>query len=522
MNPLLEAATLERLNRGERLAFDSETIPFREIQGSDLAQLLIEQGSTLPLIHLVGLHVLGPLRLNSAHPRNGTSFPALLAESCTFTGPIDISHTTFARLSLNNSKIVQLVAVGTTFLAELDLSRLSSSERDDARTGYCGTAACHINLRDARVEGAVLLSRSRLVAPKEDESFDIQIGRYNCALDFRNTTVEGDIIAQPEFEAVGGAGLGQSQVRGSIWLNGATLRAGSRYALSLQGAHVRGSVIVTADGPSTATPLPGPLIVGSLLLRNTRIDGELHLKDILLTETPAAEYAVDGTGLQVQGGAHFDGTCIGRIYLGQASFRRSLSIGSDSGLYVAAQFLQQLRAVGLSLAGSTVAEDLCVRDLIVDDPVERMRRIFDRVTFTKPKQRSLACYPGWALCRLTYHISDRICFVYLLFSGKAAYLVDGSPTRFHVLNEAGALRLDNDDQVREYVRLFCHCLRGPYGGFTILPDVPSDAGVPSSPAIVRDADALLAHHGHAVLRRVFLHRTEGIDDTDGRGQSRNE
>jgi hypothetical protein len=485
MNPLLQPDTLHRLTRGERLSFDSTRFPFHEIQSGDLAQLLIEHGASLPLIHLVDLRIVGPVLLNSAHPLNGTSFPALLAEACTFTGAIDLSHTTFARLSLHGSKIVRLVAVGTTFGAELDLTGLSSSEADDTRTGYSGGATCQVNLRDARIQGAVLLSRSRLVAPKEDASFDLQAGRYNYAVDLRNATVEGDIVAQPRFEAAGGAGFGQSQVKGTLWLKGATLRAGSRVALSLQQAHVRGSVVITAESADVAL---GPLLVGSVTLRNAVIEGELYLTELLLTETPS-EFAVDGTGLRVTGGVHLDGTCIGRVYLGHASFGAALTIGSQSGLYVAAQFLglSQWRAVGLSLEGSTVARDLIVRDLVVDDPIERMRRVFDRVAFKAPKQRGLACYPGWSLCRLTYTMDGRLCYVYLLFSDRAAYLIDGSPLRFHTLNRAGALRLDDDDKAREYVRLFCHCLRGPHGGFTILPDTPSADG-PSPLAVVREAE----------------------------------
>ncbi|MDN3567208.1 hypothetical protein QWZ14_22745, partial [Paeniroseomonas aquatica] len=229
---------------------------------------------------LQGAWIEGDLDLRNARGAHGGATVALILTRCHFAGRIRLESGQFAALSVEGSRFAVLEGEHATFEGLVNLSEVSSAELGNVATGCEGDGTwqglCWVRLGRCSIEGPLLAKAAKLCAPPYAMDADYSGGGVPYALDLGNTTIQGDVVCQPDFHARGGVRLNSASVRGSLYLAGGLLSAESGYALTLERATISGSLGLGALHRRNRNPMPFRA-EGCIRLYGAKIEGELWL-----------------------------------------------------------------------------------------------------------------------------------------------------------------------------------------------------------------------------------------------------
>jgi hypothetical protein len=293
---------------GEALALGNDTptkaLATHRIRATVIRRLLLgdpllpddtESSARAPhVLDLTGAWIDGRLDLRDMRAADGGSGPTIRLKACVVPKGIALTSGHFSELSLLDCRFPELLADGALFDGLVDLSGSASTEVDAACTGCARPdddgeprpqGRCHISLTGAMINGDVKTSNARLCAPPRDPDFDVAGGGRPYALKLNGARVSGGLVMQPGLVALGGIDIGNAEIGGSVWLQGAHLTAEWSLAFNAQMARIRGGVALSAlfrdDKP--AHPF---ISEGCVNLYGALIEGELYMQGAKLRAGP--------------------------------------------------------------------------------------------------------------------------------------------------------------------------------------------------------------------------------------------
>jgi hypothetical protein len=327
-------------------------------------------------IRVRGARIEGPLDFSDCTGSNGSALPPLVLERCTIPDPIDLSGGHFARVSIANSQITHVCARGMRLDGNLDFSGV----RGIAPTaGGASNRVAWIDAHGARIGGDVEGRRARLRAPPNRAEGQIPPRMQRYALRLSNAEVLGRVILLGGFRANGGVNVGDSDIRGEVWLSGARVSAGEGLAFGARGTRF-GSTLLLDEGFSARgeVGLWGAKIAGTfrgqgatfrnrngaaLGAENAEIGGDVLLR---------------GENLNVSGLVNLMGARIGGdLDCNDATFENRSEDGNHDVLLVERAHIggnallggQKFRAVGrISLNGAKISGSLDCDDATFSNP----------------------------------------------------------------------------------------------------------------------------------------------------------
>lgn len=367
-----------------------EIADFTTMGGEDAAKPVIRAGFLRKLIlqldpswpvratgmRIRGARIEGALDLADC---GGQILPALSLQACVCPAPLDLSRSSFARLSLRESQIVRVNGVGARFNGEVDVSNLGPIEDGQA---------CALDFAGAEIGGALNCAGAKLSRAEDGES--------EAALSLDGAQVQSHLLICDGFECFGvlsmnGAKIGGAlrsndgaflnradtgegiaiaaaaalidggwraaqgaRIEGEIDISGARIGAG----LDLSGASARndGGVALRGDNLDISGDLKAAArISGALRLRGAAISRNLDLRGLEIAHplNPRGDQfgcAVDAADIRVGGAALFQGASVkGECLLAAARIEGYLAFGGG-------RFLNQggwaLRAPNARIGGN--------------------------------------------------------------------------------------------------------------------------------------------------------------------------
>jgi hypothetical protein len=283
-----------------------------------------------PGLRLAGAVIAGRLDLSDCIGQGGQGLPALALEHCRLEGAgvdpdtpdvsvgLDLSHARLARLSLRDSQVTFVSAVGLVVDGPLDISGLAPLEDarprgvDDAGLAQAWAwmdeqaqpfveaavggqsvsvdaappprapsppwprpagAHCWLDLRGCRVSGRLSLSDGRLCAPPpRDDAMAARGGRRH-ALVLAGAEIGGGVTADRPCRMIGGLDLSGARLHGDLVLTGCELIAGEGAALSAPNLTVGGKVLLNAATVQGGVDVSDARLSGNLEARGAFLDG---------------------------------------------------------------------------------------------------------------------------------------------------------------------------------------------------------------------------------------------------------
>ncbi|HTV04580.1 MAG TPA: hypothetical protein VME86_04365 [Acidobacteriaceae bacterium] len=288
---------------------------------------------------------------------------------------------------------------------------------------------------------------------QQGESLDISDDPH-YALNLATASVRGDVQLMPNVDLEGGLKMRDAQVGGTFWGNGLHVTDGedlaSRNELSAKGYEPRLAFWLAT------TDIKGNLMLGSHRNRLFRSEGAASLRN-----------ATTGGDLYLSGEIKDSLNLSGATVKGRLSAEGELWTFSASQLAVEGDLTiacRQMRTCYLS--GAKIAGTLDVRGSEFVKSAPKARAVTE--------SRKLQCYKDM-LFREVLVFVDSLRPLYIASflipetNGAAPILLDGSSYPLHELNKkAGTLTLDKEEQVREYLKLFCASVWGDLGSFAII------------------------------------------------------
>jgi uncharacterized protein YjbI with pentapeptide repeats len=238
---------------------------------------------------LRGASVVGALNLDDAAASDGDPLPPIDFQDCEFRDIVTLRRAKLRGLCLANSRLSQLSGVGAIVSGSVDLSGLSTSENEDAKTGADDRGLCWIELREARIEGGLTAAEARLVAPPRRSEALLAGRRTEYALDLRAATIGTELVLSPGFEAYGGVNIRSVRVDCDVSMHGASLSQVEGFALTAAGAKIGGSLLLNVQ--TTETPVR-TVITGGVSFLGLVVEGSLDLRG-------ATIHSLDATGASV-------------------------------------------------------------------------------------------------------------------------------------------------------------------------------------------------------------------------------
>lgn len=287
-------------------------------------------------VRIAGAVIKGMLDLRDCMSSFATPLPPLLLHRCRIEGDvrdpdravIDARHAKLTRLSLRGSRFGRINLADAVIDGELEFE--SALPLDDTRY-------CQISAPRSRIDGSVLGSRARLrILPGQRTPHG-----PDYALDLNSTEINGSVVLQPEFEAIGGVALGSARVAEGVWLEGSRLVASDIVAFRAQSLRCDG--VVSLSGSSDGTIAHPTSIQGRCDFQGAEI-GSLIVRGCTIKRSPNVTSRA------------FDPASGSSLQLGAARVRSSLCIGGHPEIATAID--DGILAGGLVLSGRLLIADV--------------------------------------------------------------------------------------------------------------------------------------------------------------------
>jgi hypothetical protein len=236
-------------------------------------------------IQVAGARIEGPLDLVDRTGPSGMALPPLCLEGCDLPDPADLSGARLARLSIKGSRFTHLRAHGLRLDGNFDFSQARGFGPPLEGNAE---AIAWIDAHGARIAGDVEGRGARLRAPEPRPKFPAGTQQY--ALCLSNCDIGGRVILVDQFRGNGGVSFGDGDIRGEVWLSGATVSAGEGDALG--GQDTRFGSALALDDCFTATgvvSLLGARIAGNLECTNATFDNKTRNGKGVALEAASAE-----------------------------------------------------------------------------------------------------------------------------------------------------------------------------------------------------------------------------------------
>jgi nitrogen fixation protein len=305
-----EAEVVCRTTRGEIASFATTERPI--IRAAFLRHLLLRLAPDDWPIRPPGVRIRGARIEDELDLSDSVGLTGLALEDCEFAAPIDLSNVRIARLSLHNSRIVELRARGLRVEGSVELSGVAPF----AETAW-------IDAHGAVIEGDLIARGARLKVPPPREGIAHRDARY--ALRLSGAEIRGSLDLMGGFVAIGGIALDTAHVTGDVVARGAAVGAGEGDAIGAQAARFDG-VAIFGDGFISAGViwLMGAHIAGTLDMNGARLvnrsddgQGVVLAADnaeiggsILLRNGFAAEGAISLRGTRIGSSLECDGASL--------------------------------------------------------------------------------------------------------------------------------------------------------------------------------------------------------------------
>ncbi len=247
-------------------------------------------------IAISGAWITGRLDLENGRRTDGGMLPAISLTHCVFENDLVLDNARLASLSLKESRFPKLEARFARIGGALDLSCVASSEQQPNCTGPLRDGVtqgvCWVELEGAHIEGDLRICNSVLCAPAKQSGQDFSGGGRPYALHGTGARIDGSVVLQPGFRAIGGVRLANSVIGGTVWMQGAHLCAEWGVALNISEAQIAGSVAMSALFRDGQTPQPFRAD-GELSLYGANISGELYMAGAKLSPRKEDTYAIN-------------------------------------------------------------------------------------------------------------------------------------------------------------------------------------------------------------------------------------
>jgi len=271
---------------------------------SDLQQHLLNAKCASVRMH--GATIKGNLDL-SWMGSSQRPLPALCFRKCIFVpddnptddknANLDLSDAHVEALSLKDSQLTHLRAVGAYFHGTVDLSGMHSLQDGDE-------ALCWCKLSTSTITGDLLANRSNLRSRHGHskrqhlhEKFE-----WNWALNLAFVRVEGSVIARGCAAIEGGLLMDSAEIDGDVRINGSLIGKDRSPSLSMEGTRVGGSLSLFGSGKDSPVRF-----VGRIWLMLTEIGGSVDIMRAVLK--------ADSSGIA--------------LYVRGASIRGELTVGNS-------------------------------------------------------------------------------------------------------------------------------------------------------------------------------------------------
>lgn len=301
--------------------------------------------------------------------------------------------------------------------------------------------------------GTNIQMNDTLLRAQQGESLNISDDPH-YALNLATASVGGDVQLAPRVALEGGLKMRDAQIGGSFWGMGLRSTDGedsaSRNELSAKGhkprlafwletTDIKGNLMLSPHGNRRFRP------EGAASLRNATIGGDLYLSGEI-------KDSLNLVGATVRGSLNVEG---------------ELSVFSASQLAIEGDLTIACRQMYTCyLSGAKIAGTLDVRGSEFVKSAPKARAVTE--------SRKLQCYKNM-LFREVLVFLDSLRPLYIASflipeaNGAAPILLDGTSDPLHELNKkAGTLTLDKEEQVREYLKLFCASVWADEGSFAII------------------------------------------------------
>jgi hypothetical protein len=261
-----------------------------------------------PGLQMSGAKVKGKLDLAHACAADGSPV-SLVLKNCIIADEIDLRNASLRHLSLRDSRITRLQAVGLRVAGEVDLCGLASAEKDGEGTGPNGVGCCWVELNGAEIGGSVNATSARLAVKSRPKPFDLPAW---YALHLGGATIGNDLNLRRHpgsvtFSALGGLSVDGARIGSGLLADGAEFVVGEQLAINAQNARIEGSCLLRAEAPPKGglqpfkvkgdVRLAGAKIGGGLEMSGAEVDGELTLETIEVRRTaqfnPARDKGAD-------------------------------------------------------------------------------------------------------------------------------------------------------------------------------------------------------------------------------------
>ncbi|MEA3047759.1 MAG: hypothetical protein QOJ53_2091 [Sphingomonadales bacterium] len=244
-------------------------------------------------ISIRGAIIQGRLTLDSAIGEAGAPICPLRFSKCRFDGGFSGRHARFSRLSFARSRFRDppvrgciapaptVDLTGATIGSSLVMRRV----RPDRATDTAEAKADYLWIRalGARIDGEVDLSYSRLRAPPERRDRPLSEPPI-CGLDLSLARINGDVQFLNGARSEGAIYARGAIIRGDVWMSGAVIEGGEKYALFFQSAEIGGSLML--DGRSKDAARRGDCQLfkafGQVNLNDLQLGGTLTLSNVQL------------------------------------------------------------------------------------------------------------------------------------------------------------------------------------------------------------------------------------------------
>jgi hypothetical protein len=252
---------------------------------------------------ICGAVIAGDLDLREANRASEFPLTPLLLEYCRFGGEIKLDNANIARLSLKGSRFTSLDATGCVFSGNLEISDVASSAYEDDKSNPLinlnlfnlppepddgagpkidgpvvnqrRIGICKVTIRNTKIGGDLRAANAKLCCEEPEKGKSYSAGGQPLALSASGASIDGYVLLQPGFVAIGGIAFNESRIAGSVWLSGCKIRAlDNQFAILARAAHIQKDFILRPGPTEKNSETIGPFeCLGGVSLQSSQIDG---------------------------------------------------------------------------------------------------------------------------------------------------------------------------------------------------------------------------------------------------------
>lgn len=255
------------------------------IRSASLRSIILSSQHPTGCLRLANAFIEGRLDLSYIFTGEGPSLPAIHLELCTFDAPIDLSKSQILDVRLFRCRIPQLLASNTTIHGDLDLSgsQIGSGSGPSLRLEGIRIGG-RLSMRGFGQERFQTIGEIRLLGAHIGGNFEaagaLLNGDGTASLSMDGAHIGGSLffssVGNWRFEARGSLRLLGLHVGQDLSLRGAYLHGAGEYALSSQRANIAGTIFLTGSNTMMFEA------IGGLRLSNM-VAGELHIEKARLS-----------------------------------------------------------------------------------------------------------------------------------------------------------------------------------------------------------------------------------------------